>query len=105
MSAHGAIFLACPKRSHHVDICFAKMRRNGLLTRYASVFTETLFPGVSRFPCWNGEHLEGNEYLSTGQIAAQLSTGRYVFMYVYMVITYSKVWINQVKLPILLVVS
>ena len=31
--------------------------------------------------------------------------GGYVCMYVCMVITYSRVWINQVRLPILLVVS
>ena len=30
---------------------------------------------------------------------------QYVFMYVCMAITYSRVWINRVRLPILLVVS
>ena len=31
--------------------------------------------------------------------------GMYVCMYVCMVITYSRVWINRLRLPILLVVS
>ena len=36
---------------------------------------------------------------------APMATRMYVCMYVCMVITYSRVWINRVRLPILLVVS
>ena len=38
-------------------------------------------------------------------LITKTSVCMYVCMYVYMVITYSRVWINRVRLPILLVVS